>query len=166
MSRTEGAAVRAGTALRAEHLRKRYGRNLALSDLSISVAEGSIHALLGENGSGKSTFVKILAGILSPDEGSWSLADGEPCRFRAPRQAIAAGVSVVFQEILLADHRTVRDNVLLAQRALGRRPDQEEGDRMVRSALRQVSPNPPDLRRRAGRSRWPNGRCASWLGPW
>ena len=67
---------------------------------SFSIAPGSVHALLGENGAGKSTIVKLLSGLAQPDAGGFRLF-GEPARLSSPRDAQAQGVQTAFQEMTL-----------------------------------------------------------------
>ena len=69
---------------------KRYGGVRALEDADLTVQAGRIHAVLGENGAGKSTLIKIMAGVVAPDEGRM-LLDGEPVAFASPSDAQAAG---------------------------------------------------------------------------
>ncbi len=73
---------------------------------------GEIHALLGMNGAGKSTLMKIIAGALQPERGVLQV-NGQPARFRHPREALAAGIAMVYQELDLAPHLTVAANLLL-----------------------------------------------------
>ena len=91
---------------------KSFGGVQAVIDASLSLGEGRVHGLAGENGAGKSTLGKIIAGALAPDDGELFL-DGEPVRFRAPRDALAAGIAVITQEIALIPNATVEQNVLL-----------------------------------------------------
>ena len=91
---------------------KRFGGVQALDDVSVAVAEGSVHALVGENGAGKSTLGKLFAGVLTPDGGE-IVVDGEPVRLRSPRQALAAGVTAIAQELALVPMRSVIENVFL-----------------------------------------------------
>ncbi|MDE2237329.1 MAG: ATP-binding cassette domain-containing protein, partial [Elusimicrobia bacterium] len=70
---------------------KRYPRVIANDGVDLVVDKGTIHAVIGENGAGKSTLMKILYGMVRPDEGSIELA-GRPVRFASPREAIAAGI--------------------------------------------------------------------------
>lgn len=99
-------------ALRLEGVTKGYGPTVALSDASMRVAEGAVHALLGENGAGKSTMVKILSGLVKPDRGSVTLF-GENVQFADRLASSAAGVETAFQEIPLIPDLTVADNLLL-----------------------------------------------------
>jgi rhamnose transport system ATP-binding protein len=91
---------------------KHFGGVQAVIDASLSIAPGRVHGLAGENGAGKSTLGKIIAGALAPDGGELFL-DGAPVRFRAPRDALAAGIAVITQEIALVPNATIEENVLL-----------------------------------------------------
>ena len=92
---------------------KRYGGVRALQDADLVVEAGRIHAVLGENGAGKSTLIKIIAGVVVPDEGQM-LLDGEPVSFASPAAASAAGIACVFQELSLIPDLSVADNVAIA----------------------------------------------------
>ena len=100
-------------AVRFERVTKRFLGVQALDDVSLSVAEGSCHALCGENGAGKSTLGKVLAGIHAPDAGSLFVQD-RAVRFTSPRDALAAGVGMVHQELAFCENMTVAENLLLA----------------------------------------------------
>ncbi|MFC3568664.1 ABC transporter ATP-binding protein [Paracoccus simplex] len=97
---------------RAEGLGKSYPGVRANDDLSFAVAAGEIHALLGENGAGKSTLVKMIYGLVRPDEGRMALL-GAPYAPHDPRAARAAGVAMVFQHFSLFDALTVAENIAL-----------------------------------------------------
>jgi len=87
---------------------------VALRDVSFDVASGSCHAICGENGAGKSTLGRILAGVHRADEGVVEF-DGTPVRFASPREALAAGVAMVHQELAFCDNLTVADNLCLGR---------------------------------------------------
>jgi ABC-type sugar transport system ATPase subunit len=91
---------------------KRFGGVQALTDVSLSIGRGEIHGLVGENGAGKSTLGKILAGVTTADEGEVWL-DGHPVAFRSPHDALASGVTMIAQEIVLVPQLRVVDNVFL-----------------------------------------------------
>jgi general nucleoside transport system ATP-binding protein len=91
---------------------KRYPAVLANDGISLSVAAGSIHAVLGENGAGKSTLMKIIYGSVKPDAGEM-VFDGKPVRIANPQAARALGISMVFQHFSLFDTLTVAENVWL-----------------------------------------------------
>ncbi|MCA0434608.1 MAG: sugar ABC transporter ATP-binding protein [Proteobacteria bacterium] len=93
---------------------KRYGGVLALKDADLDIMPGRIHAVLGENGAGKSTLIKIMAGVVSPDEGQISL-DGEAVSFSSPAAANAAGIVCVFQELSLIPDLSVADNIVISK---------------------------------------------------
>ena len=97
---------------RAEGLGKSYPGVRANDDVSFQVAPGHIHALLGENGAGKSTLVKMIYGLVRPDQGRMWLG-GQPYAPTDPRAARAAGVGMVFQHFSLFDAMTVAENIAL-----------------------------------------------------
>src|ERR1700733_7084356 len=93
-------------------LRKAFGATLAVDDVGFTVERGVAHALLGENGAGKSTIVKLLSGLIEPDRGTIRLF-GEEVRLHSPRTAHRHGVQTAFQEMTLTPDLTVLDNMLL-----------------------------------------------------
>ncbi len=95
-----------------DNVSKSFGATRAVRDLSLEVHRGAVHAIVGENGAGKSTVGKIVAGVHRPDRGR-VLLDGEPVAFRSPRDALAHGITVVAQELSLVPGRSVIDNVFL-----------------------------------------------------
>src|SRR5438067_7388129 len=92
--------------LRATGIDKRFPGVLALDGVSLALAPGEVLAVVGENGAGKSTLMKIVAGVYTPDAGEVKL-DGRPVRFDGPAEAIAAGVTLIHQELNLAENLTV-----------------------------------------------------------
>jgi len=91
---------------------KRFGATLALQGVDLSVAPGEVHALVGENGAGKSTLMKVLSGAIQPDTGAMRL-DGQPYAPRNPLEARHAGVAMIYQELSLALHLSVEENIVL-----------------------------------------------------
>jgi ribose transport system ATP-binding protein len=89
-----------------------FGATAALDGVELSVASGEICGLVGQNGAGKSTLMAILAGALAPDAGSMTI-DGRPYAPRSPIEARRAGVAMIYQELSLAPHLTVMENILL-----------------------------------------------------
>nr|WP_240940145.1 sugar ABC transporter ATP-binding protein [Planosporangium flavigriseum] len=100
--------------LRVESLTKQFPGVLALDNVSLDVDAGEVHVLLGENGAGKSTLIKMLAGLYLPSSGR-ILLGGEEMSFAAPRDARAAGISTVFQELSLVPTLTVAENLFLGR---------------------------------------------------
>ncbi len=93
---------------------KRFGGVQALRGVDFDLHAGEIHALLGENGAGKSTLMGVLAGVHAPDEGSVEI-DGQPVHFASPRDAQAAGIATIFQELDLAPGLDVTANLFLGR---------------------------------------------------
>ena len=90
----------------------KYSHKTVLQNLSISFKEGQIHALLGENGAGKSTTANIICGEVKPDSGT-ILIDGQVVELTSPKAAIERGICYVHQRPMLADSITVKENILL-----------------------------------------------------
>ena len=92
---------------------KRYGGVRALENADLAIEGGRIHAVLGENGAGKSTLIKIMAGVVAPDEGEM-LLDGHAVEFASPSDAQAAGIACIFQELSLIPDLSVADNISIS----------------------------------------------------
>ncbi|MFA4927111.1 MAG: ATP-binding cassette domain-containing protein, partial [Patulibacter sp.] len=102
--------------LRAEGVSKSFYGNRVLDDLALEIAPGSVHALLGHNGSGKSTFIKILAGYYDPDEGSGPITVGDRAvRPGDPDSSQAAGIAFVHQTLGLVPSLSVLENLRLGR---------------------------------------------------
>lgn len=95
-------------------LTKRFGKVVANDSITLDIYPGRIKALLGENGAGKSTMMSMLAGRYRPDEGQIEV-DGQPVQFLSSKDAIAAGIGMVYQHFMLVESMTVAENVLLGQ---------------------------------------------------
>lgn len=98
--------------IEAHNIVKSFGGEVAVNDVSISVAPGEVYGLVGENGAGKSTLMRILAGIIKPDSGR-VLVDGFELELGDTKAALAAGISLVHQELSLVPEMTVAENILL-----------------------------------------------------
>jgi ribose transport system ATP-binding protein len=92
---------------------KRFGGVRALQRADLAIEAGRIHAVLGENGAGKSTLIKIMAGVIAPDEGSMLLG-GQPVSFASPAAANASGIVCIFQELSLVPDLSVADNIAIS----------------------------------------------------
>ncbi len=99
---------------------KTFGPVKALVDFSQRFAAGEVHALMGRNGSGKSTAIKVLGGVLAPSSGE-ILLNGSPVHFQSPRDAKAAGIATVYQELSLVPSLTIAENLFLGDLAPLRR---------------------------------------------
>ena len=93
---------------------KSFGAIRALTDVSFSVDAGEVVGLMGDNGAGKSTVVKLIAGNFPPSEGE-IVVDGKTCHFHRPIEARAEGIEVVYQDLALADNLTAAQNVFLGR---------------------------------------------------
>ncbi|HYG11916.1 MAG TPA: ABC transporter ATP-binding protein, partial [Pyrinomonadaceae bacterium] len=91
---------------------KRFGNVLANDGVSIKVRQGTIHAIVGENGAGKSTAMRIAYGFYTADSGD-ILIDGEVRRIATPHDAIALGIGMVHQHFMLVEPMTVAENIVL-----------------------------------------------------
>lgn len=100
------------TLLVAEHIDKRFGITHAVNDVSLTIAAGEIRALIGENGSGKSTFCQMLCGIYTIGGGSFTL-DGQPLHIKNQVEANDAGISIIVQEMGTLSGLTVAENIFL-----------------------------------------------------
>ncbi len=113
MSET-GTKVAPTTVMRVVGLNKSYGGLRAVDAVTFDVYRGEILALVGDNGAGKSTLVKALAGAQPPDSGRIEI-DGEPIQLRTPRDADAAGIGCLHQDLGLVDALNVPENVFLGR---------------------------------------------------
>ena len=104
--------------LSAQNVVKRYGGVVALSDGNLDVCSGEVVALIGANGSGKSTMSKVINGVVVLDGGQL-LLDGKPVHFSSPQAAKNMGISTVFQELSLIPQMTVAENIWLTREPLG-----------------------------------------------
>ncbi|WP_445678722.1 L-arabinose ABC transporter ATP-binding protein AraG [Radicibacter daui] len=97
------------------HISKSYPGVHALRDVSFGVEKGAVHGLMGENGAGKSTLIRLLSGDHRPDTGSEIRIDGEAQKYASTRDAFAAGVIVIHQELQLVPELTVAENLSLGR---------------------------------------------------
>jgi simple sugar transport system ATP-binding protein len=139
-------------AISGQHIAKRFGHVQALTDANVTVHAGEIVALFGDNGAGKSTFLKTLIGMVKPDEGKFIVAD-KPVTFSSIRDAQEAGVECVHQDLALAPDLSVVDNMFLGNERL--RPgflgklgvlDRKEMTERSDQALRELSIKLPSLK--------------------
>ncbi len=110
--RQSGAVPQSEYLLEVEHVRKAFPGVLALDDVQFRLKRGHIHALMGENGAGKSTLMKIVAGIYTPDSGSFKLK-GQEIKLASPLDALRYGIAMIHQELNLMAYMTVAENIWL-----------------------------------------------------
>ena len=93
-------------------VQKRFGSTLALRSVDLELQQGQVLALIGENGAGKSTLMKVLSGAHKPDAGEMTLG-GQRYQPKTPLHARRSGVAMIYQELSIAPHLTVMENILL-----------------------------------------------------
>lgn len=99
--------------LQLHNIHKTFGPVKALRGVSLSIEKGEVHAIIGENGAGKSTLMKILSGASQPDRGGKMKLLGQPYHPEDPAQGRNAGIAMIYQELNLARHLTIEENILL-----------------------------------------------------
>ncbi|MBI9093566.1 MAG: sugar ABC transporter ATP-binding protein [Sphaerochaeta sp.] len=102
------------TILKAEHITKSFFGNIVLDDVDFDLYEGEVHTILGENGAGKSTFLKILAGVYSRDAGV-VFVDGKQVEISSISEAQGHGISMIFQELNVLTNLKVHENIFLGK---------------------------------------------------
>jgi len=128
--------------LEADHISKYYGNIVALKDISMYVDAGEVTCILGDNGAGKSTFIKLLSGVHQPDAGRL-LVEGEEVQFGSPRDARARGIATVYQDLAMVPLMSIWRNFFLgAEPRKGIGPlrwfDAATAKRIVRRELREM----------------------------
>ena len=103
------------TELRVEHITKRFPGVLASDDISLSVGEHQILALVGENGAGKTTLMNIIMGLYQPDEGKIFI-NGQEVQLKTPNDAFDCGIGMVHQQYMLVPNMTVLENIALGMK--------------------------------------------------
>lgn len=128
--------------IRIEGLVRRFGPFTALDGVDIDIYRGEVHALLGDNGAGKSTLIKILSGVHEPTAGR-ILIEGREVRFRSPRDATAAGIGTVYQDLALNPLMSVTRNFFLGREIYRGPPafgllDMKTMDAITREEMRKI----------------------------
>jgi ribose transport system ATP-binding protein len=135
----DNAAVTRAPALQIIGLSKTFPGQRALDDVDLTVAAGEIHALVGQNGSGKSTVVKVVAGYHAPDAGATATVDGVEFELGSAPAALAAGLRFVHQDLGLVESMTVSDNFKMMQAQRRLTPLRRRDDRIAAgAALREL----------------------------
>ncbi len=105
--------------LRLRGIGKNFGPVHALTDIDLEIPAGQVTALVGDNGAGKSTLIKTIAGIWEPNGGE-IIWQGKPVHFRSPKDATAAGIATVYQDLALADNLDIVQNMMLGHETLAK----------------------------------------------
>jgi len=121
--------------LRTENICKSFNGIQVLKDVNLEIRKGEIHALMGENGAGKSTIIKIITGIYTKDDGEIYI-NGEHVEINNRQDASAAGISVIYQELSLVPELTVTENIFLGHEIMKHGvPDRKEMRRQVQQLI-------------------------------
>ncbi|GAB5374379.1 MAG: ATP-binding cassette domain-containing protein [Acuticoccus sp.] len=108
--------------LQMKDIEKHFGNIIALAGVSFDVRPGECHCLLGDNGAGKSTFIKTMSGVHKPTKGT-IVFEGRPMNFDSPRDAMEAGIATVFQDLAMIPLMSVTRNFFMGREpTLGRGP--------------------------------------------
>jgi D-xylose transport system ATP-binding protein len=145
-----------GALLTLQGVRKRFGAVQALDGVDFEIHPGEVVALVGDNGAGKSTLVKTIAGIYSPDEGSFRF-DGRDVSISGPNDATALGIATVYQDLALADNLDVVANLFLGSEevsggagAVVRQLDETSMEHRSHELLEQLAVSIPSVRSEVG----------------
>lgn len=125
--------------LEVRNISKFFGSVIALNDISMQVRAGEVHCLLGDNGAGKSTMIKVLSGVHKPDKGQ-ILLDGKPVSFNSPAEALDRGIATVHQYLSIQPLMSVTRNFFLGREPTTgwgpfRRFDMTRADAIVREEM-------------------------------
>ena len=106
--------------IRMKDIEKHFGSVIALAGVSVDVHAGECHCLLGDNGAGKSTFIKTMSGVHKPTKGE-IIFEGQPLDFADPRDAIAAGIATVHQHLAMIPLMSVSRNFFMGNEPMKKR---------------------------------------------
>ncbi|WDQ98627.1 ATP-binding cassette domain-containing protein [Devosia sp. J2-20] len=128
-----------------KNIEKHFGQIIALAGVSLEVMAGECHCLLGDNGAGKSTFIKTMSGVHKPTKGE-ILLDGAPMNFTTPRDAIDAGIATVYQDLAMIPLMSISRNFFMGNEPLtGRGPfkffDHDLANEVTMSEMRKMGIN-------------------------
>lgn len=131
--------------VRMEAIEKHFGNIIALAGVSFDVVPGECHCLLGDNGAGKSTFIKIMSGVQRPSAGQ-IFVDGQPTTFRNPREAMNAGIATVYQDLAMITLMSVTRNFWMGREPTKgwgpfRRLDVKNAERITIESMRSMGIN-------------------------
>lgn len=134
--------------LELEKVSKNFGAIEALKDVNLSLYRNEILALIGDNAAGKSTLLKVVAGVLKPDSGK-ILIDGVERKFNSPMDARRFGIEMVFQDFMLCPNLNVIENVFLGREIVsGQILKRKDMERVLLSKLQEIKLDIPFLNRK------------------
>jgi ABC-type sugar transport system ATPase subunit len=136
MSTTESTN---GALLSLRGITKRFGPVQALSDVNLDIPAGQVTALIGDNGAGKSSLIKTIAGLWQPDSGEM-LWEGKPIGHSGPRETEEIGIKTIYQDLALCDNLDIVQNMFLGHEKLRRHQlDEDTMEMAARQTLKDLS---------------------------
>lgn len=128
-----------------DNIQKHFGNVIALSGVSFDVKPGECHCLLGDNGAGKSTFIKTMSGVHPPTSGQ-IFVDGQAVTFRSPRDAMSAGIACVYQDLAMIPLMSVARNFFMGREPLKgkylfKRFDTKQAEEVTMEEMRKMGIN-------------------------
>ncbi|KUF08704.1 ATP-binding cassette domain-containing protein [Pseudoponticoccus marisrubri] len=128
-----------------EEIKKNFGNVIALNGVTFDVTPGECHCLLGDNGAGKSTFIKTMSGVHKPSSGQ-IFFEGTPMSFDSPREAMEAGIATVFQDLAMIPLMSVTRNFFMGReptkgRGIARRFDLDRANEITMEEMRKMGIN-------------------------
>ena len=131
--------------LKMTDIAKHFGNIIALNGVSFDVRPGECHCLLGDNGAGKSTFIKTMSGVHQPTKGTITF-EGKPMSFATPREAMEAGIATVFQDLAMIPLMSVARNFFMGReptkgRSLFKRMDNEHANSVTMTEMKKMGIN-------------------------
>ena len=135
-------------------IEKHFGSVVALAGVSVSIHAGEVHCLLGDNGAGKSTFIKTMSGVHKPSKGEIRI-NGKPVAFGGPRHALDEGIATVYQDLAMIPLMSVTRNFFMGREPVKgiwpfRRVNFDECDRVTRAEMRKIGIDMRDPRQAVG----------------
>lgn len=131
--------------IRMSHIEKHFGSVIALAGVTVDFYPGECHCLLGDNGAGKSTFIKTMAGVHKPTKGEITF-EGQPMHFEDPRDSIAAGIATVYQDLAMIPLMSVSRNFFMGNEPIKKIAglpffDHEHANEVTMREMRQMGIN-------------------------
>ena len=131
--------------LHMDNIEKHFGNVIALNGVSFDVRPGECHCLLGDNGAGKSTFIKTMSGVYRPSQGQIYMG-GKPVEFGSPRDAMGAGIACVYQDLAMIPLMSVARNFFMGReptkgKFLWKRYDTELADEITMTEMKKMGIN-------------------------
>ena len=131
--------------IRMTNIEKHFGSVIALAGVTVEIFPGECHCLLGDNGAGKSTFIKTMSGVHKPTAGE-IIFEGQPLQFADPRDAIDAGIATVYQDLAMIPLMSVSRNFFMGNEPIKKRAglrffDHDHANEVTMTEMRKMGIN-------------------------